>query len=174
MHKSCLKNKIKIHAMKHLIRSIKYFFYFCFLTALIILVLVMIGAVEGDINAIFNEGYNSLWKIAILFAVVAAVYPKLGFISRKLETDADWDMVKEKAVEYFSTKPFKVESETGESISFRRRGAVARLLKMGEDRITVRKTDSGFLMEGIRKDVTLYAAGLEHMLPAPYGMDSEK
>lgn len=174
MHKSCLKNKIKTTAMKYLIRSIKYFFYFSFLTALIILVLVMIGAVEGDINAIFNEGYNSLWKIAILFAVVAAVYPKLGFISRKLETDADWDMVKEKAVEYFSTKPFKVESETGESISFRRRGAVTRLLKMGEDRITVRKDGDGFVMEGLRKDVTLFATGLEYMLPAPDGQTHEK
>ena len=66
--------------MKYFIRSVKYFFYFAFLTTAIILALVLIGAVEGDINAIFEDGYNTLWKIAIFFAVVAALYPKFGFI----------------------------------------------------------------------------------------------
>lgn len=158
---------IKNTVMKYLIRSIKYFFYFSFLTALIIFALVFIGAVEGDINAIFEDGYDSLWKIAILFAIVSAVYPKLGFISRKMETDADWNTVKEKAVEYFNEKPFRLESETADSISFRRRGTVTRLLKMGEDRITVRKDGDGFVMEGLRKDVTLFATGLEYLLPSP-------
>jgi hypothetical protein len=108
-----------------------------------------------------------LWKIAILFAIVAAVYPKLGFISRRLDTDADWNTVKEKAVEYFNEKPFRFESETADSISFRRRGAITRLLKMSEDRITVRKDGDGFVMEGLRKDVTLFATGLEYLLPSP-------
>ena len=66
--------------MKYLIRSVKYFFYFAFLTTVIILALVLIGAVEGDINSIFEGGYSALWKIAVFFVLVAAVYPKVGFI----------------------------------------------------------------------------------------------
>lgn len=153
--------------MKYLIRSIKYFFYFAALTTAIIFVLVFIGAVEGNIENIFEDGYNSLWKIAIFFAIVAAVYPKFGFVTRKLETEADWDTVRSTAAAYFQEKPFKLESETADTMNFRRRDIISRITKMGEDRITLRRTDAGYVLEGLRKDVFLYATGLEYMLPRP-------
>lgn len=149
--------------MKYLIRSIKYFFYFAFLFGAIIAALVLIGAVEGDINEILEGGYASLWKIAIFFAVVAAVYPKFGFVRRKLDTSAEWESVKEKAVSYFEGKNFKTESETPDTVSFRRRNVMERMTKMGEDRITLVRTDEGFFLEGLRKDVYLYATGLENI-----------
>ena len=151
--------------MKYLTRAVKYFFYFAFLTTAIVLVLVFIGAVEGDINSIFNGGYSALWKIAIFFALVAAVYPKFGFVCRKLETTGSWDDVRNAAVKYFSEKPFKLESETADAVTFRRRDIIARISKMGEDSITVRKTEDGFAMEGLRKDVITFATGLEYRLP---------
>ena len=40
--------------MKYLIRSVKYFFYFAILSSAIVLALVLTGAVEGDINNIFE------------------------------------------------------------------------------------------------------------------------
>ena len=156
--------------MKYLIRSVKYFFYFAFLTTAIILVLVFIGAVEGNINTIFEGGYSSLWKIAIFFALIAAVYPKFGFVCRELDTTGSWDDVRNAAVTYFSEKPFKLESETDDTVSFRRRDIIARISKMGEDRITVRKTEDGFAMEGLRKDVITFATGLEYRLP-PHNED---
>ena len=149
--------------MKYLIRSIKYFFYFAFLFGAIIAALVLIGAVEGDINEILEGGYASLWKIAIFFAVVAAVYPKFGFVRRKLDTSAEWESVKEEAVSYFEGKTFKTESETPDTVSFRRRNVMERMTKMGEDRITLVRTDEGFFLEGLRKDVYLYATGLENI-----------
>ena len=151
--------------MKYFIRSVKYFFYFAFLTTAIILVLVMIGAVEGSIDTIFEGGYSALWKIAIFFALIAAVYPKFGFVCRKLDTTGSWDDVRNAAVTYFSGKPFKLETETGDEVSFRRRDIISRIAKMGEDRITVRRTDDGFVMEGLRKDVITFATGLEYRLP---------
>lgn len=149
--------------MKYFIRSIKYFFYFAFLFGAIIAALVLIGAVEGDINEILEGGYASLWKIAIFFAVVAAVYPKFGFVRRKLDTSAEWESVKEGAVSYFEGKNFKTESETPDTVSFRRRNVMERMTKMGEDRITLVRTDEGFFLEGQRKDVYLYATGLENI-----------
>ena len=155
--------------MKYLIRSVKYFFYFAALTTVIVLVLVFIGAVERGIDNIFQDGYNSLWKIAIFFAIVAAVYPKFGFVSRKLDTEADWDTVRNTAKTYFQEKPFKLESETADTVNFRRRDIISRITKMGEDRITLRRTDAGYVLEGLRKDVFLYATGLEYTLPRPDG-----
>lgn len=151
--------------MKYLIRSVKYFFYFAALTTLIILALVFIGAVEGDINSIFEDGVNSIWKIAAFFVLVAAVYPKFGFVTRKLNTSTDWDTVKATAKAYFQEKPFVLESETADCVTFRRRDIISRLTKMGEDRISLSRTDDGFVMEGLRKDVFLYATGLEYNLP---------
>ena len=152
--------------MKYLIRSVKYFFYFAILTTVIITVLVMIGAVESGIENIFEDGYNSLWKIAAFFVLVAAVYPKFGFVSRKLDTTADWDKVRETALDYFKNKPFKVVSETSGSITFRRRDMIGRLTKMYEDQISLIKTEEGYAVEGLRKDVYLYASGLESILAA--------
>ena len=155
----------KFDAMKYLVRSVKYFFYFALLTTAIILALILIGAVEGDINKIFEDGVNSLWKIAAFFVLVAAVYPKFGFVIRKLNTTADWDTVKSAAKAYFQEKSFKLESETADCVTFRRRDIISRLIKMGEDRISISLTDDGFVLEGLRKDVFLYATGLEYSLP---------
>ena len=152
--------------MKYLVRSVKYFFYFATLTTLIILALILIGAVEGNIESIFEDGYGSLWKIALFFALIAAVYPKFGFVKKQLETDDDWDTVKEKAEAYFSEKPFKVVSKTADSVTFRRRDPLGRLVKMCEDHITLSRTGEGIYMEGLRKDVILYSAGLSSILAA--------
>ena len=154
----------KFEAMQYFIRSVKYFFYFSFLTTAIVLALVLIGAVEGDINNIFEGGYSSLWKIAAFFVVVAAIYPKFGFFTRKLDTDAGWPVVKDKAKEYFQAKPFILETESDDRLTFRRRDIIGRITKMCEDRITVMRTDDGYTMEGLRKDVILYASGLEQSI----------
>ena len=156
----------KYDAMKYFIRSVKYFFYFAILTTLIILALILIGAVEGSIDGIFEDGYASLWKIALFFAIIAAVYPKFGFVKKQLETSDDWDTVKEKAEAYFSEKPFKVVSRTADSVTFRRRDPLGRLVKMCEDHIILSRTEDGFHMEGLRKDVYLYSAGLSSILAA--------
>lgn len=149
--------------MKYFIRSVKYFFYFAFLTTAIILALVLAGVVEGDINAIFDGGYEAIWKIAIFFVLVAAVYPKFGFVNRQLDTQADWDSIKKTALDYFQEKPYRLEAEGEDYITFRRKSPMGRLVKMGEDRITISKTDNGYCMEGLRKEVMLYASGIEHL-----------
>ncbi len=150
--------------MKYLTRSVKYFFYFAFLTAAIVLALVLIGAVEGNVNEIFEEGWNSIWKIAAFFVVVAAVYPKFAFISRRLDVNADWDTVRNEAVNYFKERGLAVETEDGEKVTFRRTGLGKRIAKMGEDRITLSRTDEGFVLDGLRKDIILFATALEYRI----------
>ena len=105
--------------MKYFIRAVKYFFYFAFLTTAIVLVLVATGMASGDINELFEGGYNALWKMAIFFAIVGAVYPKLGFISRKMYIQKDKDEIRDAAVEYMSERSYGFESETPDSMTFR-------------------------------------------------------
>ena len=66
--------------MKYLVRAIKYFFYFAVIVALMVGALVLVGAVDGNIDTMFRGGWNAIWKMAILFAAVASVYPKLGLV----------------------------------------------------------------------------------------------
>lgn len=150
--------------MKYFVRAVKYFFYFAFITTAIILALVLIGAVEGDINAIFDGGYSSLWKIAAFFALVAAVYPKVGFIRRDIPSGRSWDEIKAEATEYLRERRYILESKSDDSIAFRCRSTASRLVKMNEDRIIITYSPEGCEMEGLRKDVLRLATGLEHRL----------
>lgn len=154
----------KIKAMKYLVRAVKYFIYFSLLTTIIILALVLIGAVEGDINSIFRGGYDALWKIALFFVVVAAVYPKLGFITRDVAVDKDWEEIREQAIAFFKERRYDLESETPQAVTFRIRGVAGKISKMYEDRITVTRRPGGYDIEGLRKDVLRLAIGFENLM----------
>ena len=154
--------------MKYTIRAIKYFFYFSIITTAIVLALVLIGAVEGDINEIFEGGYKALWKIAAFFAVVAAVYPRVGFIKREVPANRDWADIREETIGYFRERRYILESENADTVTFRCIAIASRLSKMYEDRVTIRRTPDGYEMEGLRKDVLRLAAGWEHRLNPEY------
>ena len=151
-------------AMKYIIRAIKYFIYFSLMCTVIVTALVLIGAVEGDINSIFQDGYESIWKIAIFFALVAAVYPKVGFICRPVNVARSWNEIREDVTDYMSERRYRLETESDETVTFRFEGAAGRLSKMYEDRLTLSKTADGWSLEGLRKDVFRLSMGLEHRL----------
>ncbi len=150
--------------MKYIIRAIKYFFYFAFLTTALITVLVLIGAVEGNIEAIFEGGYTALWKMAAFFGVVAAVYPSLAFIKRDIPAKGEFQSMKEFVKEYMTDHRYELESETESVLTFRVRGIAGKLAKMYEDRITVTSALGGIQIDGLRKDVIRLATGLDARL----------
>ena len=147
--------------MKYTIRAIKYFFYFAIITTLIITALVLIGAVESDINAIFEGGYTALWKIALFYAAIAAVYPKVGFINRKVEVNREWGEIREETISFFADRRYEVESESDGKITFRVKGTHGKLAKMFEDRVTVTRVFDGYEFEGLRKDILRLSTGFE-------------
>ena len=148
--------------MKYIVRAIKYFFYFATLSTLLITALVLIGAVENNINAIFEEGYNSLWKIALFFAVVSAIYPMVGYANRHVYVNREWNEIREDAINFFNDRKYELESENQDKITFRIKGTAGRLSKMFEDRVTVTRVFDGYKFEGLRKDVLRLGAGFEH------------
>lgn len=156
--------------MKYFVRAVKYFFYFAFLCTVIVTALVLIGAVESNIEAIFEDGYNSIWKIAVFFLLVASVYPKLGFISRIVPVETSWNSARGTVVNYMSEQRYVIESESPDKVTFRFRSIGGRILKMYEDRITITITPEGWLVEGLRKDVFRIATALENRL-APQKLD---
>ncbi len=148
--------------MKYFIRSVKYFFYFSAITALIVTVLVMTGAVGSNVDEIFDGGYSALWKIAVFFALVAAVYPKVGFMTRDVPAGMEWDRLRGEVTAFFSERHYILEKETGDTLVFRYRNVFGRIVKMCEDRITVTCTEGILRTEGLRKDVMRLSSGMEH------------
>jgi hypothetical protein len=150
--------------MKYIIRAIKYFFYFAFLTTALVTVLVFIGAVESNIEAIFEGGYTALWKMAAFFGVVAAAYPSLAFIKRNIPAKGEFSAMKTEIKEYMADHRYELESETDNALTFRVRGIAGKLAKMYEDRITITSAFEGIQIDGLRKDVIRLATGLEARL----------
>lgn len=146
--------------MKYFVRSVKYFFYFAILSTAIVLALVLIGAVEGDINSIFEGGYSALWKIAVFYAVVAAVYPKLGFIRRDISFVTN-EVPREDIIEFFRERRYVLESENEGTLVFRYRDLPGRLSKMLEDHVIVTREMGVYRFEGLRKDVIRLATAFE-------------
>ena len=146
--------------MKYFIRSVKYFFYFAILSTAIVLALVLIGAVEGDINSIFEGGYSALWKIAVFYAAVAAVYPKLGFIKREISFVTK-EVPREDLIEFFRERRYVLESENDGAMVFRYRDLPGRLSKMLEDHVIVTREMGIYRFEGLRKDVIRLATAFE-------------
>lgn len=150
--------------MKYLIRFVKYLIYFAALTTAIILALVFIGAVEGNIEAIFEEGYDSLWKMALFFVAVAAVYPSLAFIKRDIPASGEFAELKGEIIEFMKERRYELESNNGSILTFRIKGVAGKLAKMYEDRIIISATLGGIQMEGLRKDIIRLSTGLASRL----------
>lgn len=149
--------------MRYFIRAVKYFFYFAILTSAILAALVLIGAAEYDgIDSLFADGYDSLWKIAIFFAVIAAVYPKVGFIRRQASVQGGWEEIREGVTGFMNDRGYVLESEGNDRATYRCRGIGGRISRMMEDRVTVTPGDGCLYVEGLRKDVMRLAAGIEH------------
>lgn len=151
--------------MRYFIRSVKYFFYFAILTSLILAALVITGMAEGDIETMFEGGYTAIGKMIGFFAVVAAVYPKVGFIKKHIIYDKGWKEAEAVIVSYMREHNFDPEATSGQTATFRHRSVAGRISRMLEDRITVSFNEDGsFEMEGLRKDVYRLATGIEYRL----------
>lgn len=152
--------------MKYFVRSIKYFFYFAIITSLVLYGLILLGMADSNIESNFEGGYNDFWKMGLFFAAVAAIYPKLGFMNRKLYITPSQDVMGE-AIFYLQEKGYTLETRTEDTMTFRLRSPLSRVVKMCEDRITITRTLDGYYMEGLRKEVIRLASGLEYRLQNP-------
>lgn len=150
--------------MKYILRVLKYFVFITLVMALILLVLSLLGVVGKDVDAMFRNGWNSLWQIALMFLVVSAVYPRFGFCKRGAIIPGTYEEIRPGLVRYMAEHGYEIEKEEGENLSFRRKGFLARLTKLlFEDRITFERDRAGYYIEGRTKDVVRIASGLEHI-----------
>lgn len=148
--------------MRYLTRAVKYFFYFLILLVVIMALMVAFGFVEADINTMFRNGTDSLWQIGAMLVVFGAAYPYFGFMKKNTYINGEYGEIREGIVEYMFSRGYTLETEEGENMTFRAVGPLNRTFRMFEDRITMTRCMTGFVMEGLRKDVVRLSMGLEH------------
>lgn len=147
---------------KYLARAAKYFVWFAVIFVLIIAVLIVTGLAEGSVEEMFRDGYKSLAEIAVLFLVVAAIYPKFGFTAREVYLKDDSGSVRDGIISCMESRGYSLENEDGDKMTFRLRSKVSAFFKMLEDRITITREPGSLRVEGLTKEVTRVVSSLEH------------
>lgn len=161
MHHAKFEEFIIFVFMKYLVRAIKYFLYFSIILVLILGILVLIGFVDPDPDRLFRNGTKSLWQIGALFAVIAVVYPRFGFIARSARIPGNFAEIRPGILSYMESRGYRLEKEEGENLTFRLRSKFSAISRMLEDRITLSREPGGYQVEGITKDVVRVVYGLE-------------
>lgn len=140
--------------MKYIIRSFKYLVYFFALFVVMVAIIWLLSPEKSQsltVASLFKEG--SLPKMAVFFAAIAAVYPALAFIRRKLFINGTFAEERETILSVFDAMGYEVEREDSEQISFRLKKRSLRFSRMWEDRIILHTAGSPLVFEGYRKDL---------------------
>jgi hypothetical protein len=147
--------------MKYIVRAVKYFFYICVFVTIILLIMVLLGVVSSDVNVMFKEGWRSIGKIAIVFAAISAIYPLFGYRKLLAGVLGELDGLRDDLVKCMEERGYRLESEDGDTMTFRSRSALNRIFRVWEDRITITKTLGGFEVEGLSRDIARIVPALE-------------
>lgn len=139
--------------MQYFIRSLKYFVALCVLCTAIVGLMLATGTsalnFEQTIYVMFHTSRYAMMLGAIV--VLAALYPKFGFVVRKVEGDVAEN--REQIVNAFKAAGFTLRAEREGVMTFRAEGILHKLMLLGEDEIKVSQYGQWILLDGIRRGV---------------------
>lgn len=139
--------------MKYLIRSVKYFVALCVICMGVVALMLLTGtsalSAEETLYAMFHTTRYARLLAAIV--VLAALYPRFGFIRRRTEGDVEED--REQIHQAFRAAGFELRSEEEGVMTFRAATLPHRLMLLFEDEIRVSQYGQWIELEGIRRGV---------------------
>jgi len=150
--------------MQYLVRALKYLIYFMLFFFLIVSLLWYFTLKNQGLGFkdVFMEG--SLPQIAAFFVVIAAVYPFLGFVKRKIYLNGDFSQYSNTVKETMTGMGYVQEKESEGQLTFRAANNSLRATRMWEDRITFTTSDNPVICEGLRKDVDKIARAINYKM----------
>ena len=149
-----MKNeKLKISAMKYFVRSLKYFCALCVLCIVLMGLMLMTGTSALSLDdtlyvMLHTDRYLMLFTAIV---VLAALYPRFGFVERKVEGDVEEN--REQIVNAFRSSGFSLRSEEDGVMVFRADTLLQKLMLLGEDEIRVSQYGQWIVLDGIRRGV---------------------
>ncbi len=149
--------------MKYIIRALKYFVHLTILLALLIAILVLIGLVPKDINRIFINGTESIWQMALIVAIFAVVYPRIGYTTRNVYIKGSNEEIEPRLDGFMRSRRYVLVKKTEDKLLYRKASVLERIFKMGEDTVTFTRVINGYSLEGSTKDVVRLDTGLTQL-----------
>ena len=140
--------------MRYFVRALKYFAAFCVLYVAIVWLSVM--TTKGmDISAWdyivanFQTTRGQLLGLAVV--VLSAVYPRMGFMTRRVECDMEAE--RDYILRVFAAAGFTLKEESDGRMVFRADNILSRLFMLFEDEIVVEQYGQWIDISGIRRGV---------------------
>ena len=154
--------------MRYFIRAVKQFVYTALIFVIVIVLLRLFNIVQAtDIPSLFKDGYLSLLYIALFLAAISAIYPKFGYMKKRIDVDKAVKDSRRVVATAIGEYAYVKESETDNTMTFRRKGFGGRLVLRFEDRITVDFGDGYVEVEGLRQVVAMVSSRIEYRLTHP-------
>jgi len=139
--------------MKYLIRSLKYFAALCVICAAIVglmLVTRTTPLTPGESLYVMFHTQRG-WLMLCTIAVLAALYPRFGFVCRRVEGDLTEHRTQIENA--FRSAGFRLVAATDDELLFRAGSLPHRLLLLFEDEIRVTQYGQWIELDGIRRGV---------------------
>lgn len=140
--------------MRYLVRSVKYFAAFCVIYLAV--VWLSVSTMKGmDVSmwdyvlANFQTTRGQLLAVAVV--VLSALYPRFGFITRRVKWDMEDD--RDQIIASFALAGFTLRSEGDGRMVFRATSPLDKLVMLFEDEITVEQYGQWIDITGIRRGV---------------------
>lgn len=139
--------------MKYFLRSLKYFCALCVLCIVLMGLMLMTGtsalSLDDTIYVMFHT--DRYLMLAVALVVLAALYPRFGFVVRKVEGDVELN--REQIVNAFRSAGFSLRSDEDGQMTFRADNFLRKLMLLGEDEIKVSQYGQWITLDGIRRGV---------------------
>ncbi len=137
----------------YLLRAFKYFVAMCVLCVAIMALMLLSGtsALSLDETLYVMLHTNRYLTLLIAIIVLAALYPRFGFVSRKVE--GDLERHRQQLVNAFKSAGFSLSEESDGKLTFRADTLLHRTMLLFEDRIEVSQYGQWIVLEGIRRGV---------------------
>ncbi len=138
---------------KYIVRSLKYFFALCVLCIALMGLMLMTGTSALSLDDTLYVMLHTDRYLMLFAAIVAlaAVYPRFGFVVRKVEGDVEEN--REQIVNAFKSAGFSLRGEEDGVMTFRADGPLRKLMLLGEDEIKVSQYGQWIQIDGIRRGV---------------------
>ncbi|MBP3483448.1 MAG: hypothetical protein J6K28_08710 [Alistipes sp.] len=139
--------------MRYFIRSVKFLLALAVLYAAVMWIMVKTGSTMLSARDMVAVMFLTVRGRILIAAVVvwAAIYPKVGFVSRRVEADITDD--RERIVNAFLSAGYTLVGDDGECLRFRAAGLLRKLRLLFEDEVTVSQYGQWVVIEGIRRSV---------------------
>ena len=150
--------------MTYLRRALKYFIQICLIFAIIIGILILSGMVSKDISVAFRRGWDSIFMILGIFAVMSAAYPFFGYGKRNILAYGDPADYTDAIKEAMALRGYILTGEEDGEMCFRLSSPLNRAARLWEDSIRIKPQLGGFQAEGLIRDLARAVSSINYKI----------